>query len=302
MLLLSQHVDTYRVTDSTAVCVCLKHPAKRVVCLSASGLDAVLELGLEPVGGLRAGVAARPEFYGKQSPQWPNVGSWLWPDTKAIQRVHPDLILGWRFPHRFCRRWLKNIAPVYLMGGSGYEEALLRLLDLAYLTDRTATAETAIASLEQQLHTFQHCLRHQPRKSAIVMGGSAIQRWFDCYPVETRCGTLGSILKRFVSYPWAKRQPNRGEPGLTYLSLQRVLDVNPNIIFVQSYGRQPLSRQLERNPIWQQLDAVNKGQVYEIPLYWHWGNGTRALRVMLHSLLPLIYPHSFASQAEDQEL
>ncbi|MEO1131344.1 MAG: ABC transporter substrate-binding protein [Cyanobacteria bacterium J06639_1] len=296
MTVSAKHVDSYSVTDCTGQTIELDRPAQRIVCLSASGLDVVLELGLEPVGGLRAGVAECPEFYGRRSPQWPNIGSWLLPTFSTIRQTRPDLIIGWRFPHCAYRPWLrKSIAPVYLMGSSGYEAAILRLLDVAYLTDRTAVAELAIAAVERQLQTFSNRIRDRPPKTVLAIGGSAANCWLDIYPVETECGTLGSILKRFVRFPWSKRHRDRGEPGLTYLSLRRVLDIaNPDVIFVQSYGREPLSQQLDRHPIWNQFEAVKARQVYEIPPYWHWGNGTRLIRVMLHAMLPLIYPDSFA--------
>ncbi|MGD1859874.1 MAG: ABC transporter substrate-binding protein [Leptolyngbyaceae cyanobacterium] len=281
--------------DSTAAIIRLKRPATRIVCLSASGLDALVELGLEPVGGLRSEVAIQPEFYGERSQQWPLVGAWLLPNFQAIRRLQPDLILGWQFPHRFYRRWLADIAPTYLMRGSGYEEAVLRLLDIASLTQRTSQAEAAIAALEQQLAQYRRQLQQEPRKTVLVMGVSRLSGWSDRYPVETQTGTLGSLLQEFTHFPWAKPQAHRGEPGLTYLSLQQIAEVDPEIIFVQSYG-DTLLQKLTQNPRWRSLQAVQNQQVYEIPQFWHWGNGTRLLRLMLQRVLPRIYPQMDAAK------
>ncbi|MEM1281499.1 MAG: iron-siderophore ABC transporter substrate-binding protein, partial [Cyanobacteria bacterium P01_H01_bin.152] len=68
--------------------------AKRVVCLSASGLDVLSELRLEPVGALRSAVASQSEFYGDRSHQWPRVGSCFLPNFQMICQLQPDLILG----------------------------------------------------------------------------------------------------------------------------------------------------------------------------------------------------------------
>lgn len=272
------------------------YPARRIISLSASGLDALLELGLEPIGGIRKGVAAQSEFYGEQTQQWVDVGSWVLPNYRAIQKACPDLILGWRFPHRFYEGWLAKIAPVYLMGGSGYTEAILRLLDIACLTGRVSLAEGAIASLDQQLILYQQQLQHRSRKTVLMMGGSSLNRVVNRYPIETDTGTLGSVMKRFTHFPWSKSDPHRGEPGLTYLSLQAILAVDPDIIFVQSYAPTaiPLSQQLANHTVWQRLKAVKTQQVYEVEQFWHWGNGTWLIRVMLKRLLPLIYPQCFA--------
>ena len=86
-----------------------------------------------------------------------------------------------------------------------------------------------------------------------------------------------------LTIPWAKPDPARGEPGLTYLSVQQIARVDPDVILVQSFapGRQPLSQQFRHNRAWNQLRAVQTGQVYEIDPFWHWGNGTQVIRLML---------------------
>ena len=110
-------ITPHLVADSTAAVTRLKRPAKRVVCLSASGLDVLSELRLEPVGALRSAVASQSEFYGDRSHQWPRVGSCFLPNFQMIRQLQPDLILGWQFPHRFYRCWLADIASTYLWEG-----------------------------------------------------------------------------------------------------------------------------------------------------------------------------------------
>ncbi|WP_008308163.1 ABC transporter substrate-binding protein [Leptolyngbya sp. PCC 6406] len=277
----------------------LSPPAQRIVCLSASGLDALMELGLEPIAGLQTGVAVQPEFYGDRVNTWVNAGSWLWPDFKTIRHLAPDLILGWRFPHRFYQRPLRAIAPLYLMAGSGYEAALLRLRYIAQWTDRGPEAEAAIAALDAQIQRYQQHISPHHFKTVIMMGGSRFNIRLNRYPVEADTGTLGSLLSRFTHFPWTKPVQHQGEAGLVYLSLERIAAVNPEIIFVQSYGATSgssprlLSQALSHHPLWQGLRAVQSDQVYEVDQFWHWGNGTRLLKLMLGRLLPLIYPHSF---------
>jgi hypothetical protein len=51
------------------------------------------------------------------------------------------------------------------MGSCGYEEALLRLLDIACLTQSLAQAEAAITRLEHQFTIYRKFLQHEPRKN-----------------------------------------------------------------------------------------------------------------------------------------
>jgi ABC-type Fe3+-hydroxamate transport system substrate-binding protein len=89
-----QYTGPCLAVDSTVSAVSLQHPARRIVCLCTSGLDVVRELGLEPVGSLRGGVRAHPEFYTPGRHQWEDVGPWLGLNFKKIRRLQPDLILG----------------------------------------------------------------------------------------------------------------------------------------------------------------------------------------------------------------
>lgn len=265
-------------------------PKRRIVCLTATGLDCLKELGLEPVGCLSQGVADQVEFYGEQAQNFSRVGSWLRPNRQAIQASNPDLILGWRFPHRFYGR-IRQIAPVKLLSGTGYANAKARLLEIGEITGRTVQAKAALESLDEQLKNLRQ--QYQARPSIAIIGGSHINRIANRYPAEADTGTLGSVIKEFTTFPWRKPKADRGEAGLMYISLQQLLTADPEIIFVQSYGQIPLSSQLGDHSTWQKLRAVQTNQVYEIPQFWHWGNGIRMIRLGIMRLIPLIFPDSF---------
>lgn len=287
-----QQSSNSQVIDDTGTLLTLLKPAKQIVSLTATGLDILFELGLQPVGYLTKGIANRPEFYGDQAQQIASVGSWMFPQINRIKALQPDLILGWAFPHRFYKPWLNNIAPVYLMNKTGYEVTLQRLRDVGDLCDRTDAAEIAIAQFEQCLDIYRNSIT-TPRKTVLMMGGSSLNRWMGKFLVETDRCTLGSILQQLTHYPWHQPQNHRGEPGLMTLSLRDILAVNPDIIFVQTYSpsKVPLSQQLTNHALWQQLQAVQNHQVYEVDQYWHSGTGTRMLRLILDQLLPKIYPN-----------
>ncbi|QYO67959.1 ABC transporter substrate-binding protein [Leptolyngbya sp. 7M] len=60
------------------------------------------------------------------------------------------------------------------------------------------------------------------------------------------------------------------EPGLMTVSLDHILQINPDVIFVQTYPPSiaPLSQQLANQPRWKRLKAVQMGQVYEVDPFW----------------------------------
>lgn len=286
-----------RAVDWTGTEISLTRPAKRIVCLTAAGLDSLLELDMEPVGYLSKGVADRPEFYGDRAKQFVPVGSWIAPNLSAIRRLQPDLVIGWTFPHRFYRRWLGNSVPLYLMGGTGYEAALNRLRDIAQLTDRVSQAEAAITRFDQRLEGFHAAIPTEAHKTILFMGGSTLNRLSRKFIIETSVGTMGSVMQQFTHFPWIEPAGDRREPGLMNVSLQQILQVDPDVIFVQTYSpaKVPLSQQLCRNRLWQRLKAVQNEAVYEIDQLWHFGNGTRMLGLTLDKLMPIIYPELIKS-------
>ncbi|MEM6352408.1 MAG: hypothetical protein AAF766_16755 [Cyanobacteria bacterium P01_D01_bin.14] len=104
-------------------------------------------------------------------------------------------------------------------------------------------------------------------------------------------------MTQLTEFPWQKSHWQKGEAGLTYLSLQEIAKADPAILFIQSYSQDALLPKLKIDPNWQRLRAVRTGSVYEVEPYWHWGNGTHLIRLMLDRLLPLIYPERISAAA-----
>ncbi|MEM9926835.1 MAG: ABC transporter substrate-binding protein [Cyanobacteria bacterium P01_D01_bin.50] len=284
--------------DFTGVQIKLAQSAKRIACLTSSGLDILRELDLEPVGYLTKGIADQPEFYGDLAQKFVPLGSWMIPNIKAVRSLKPDLVIGWTFPHRFYRKLFGREIPLYLMGGNGYNAALQRLRNIAYLTNRVDRAEIAMANFQTRLKMYRNTIPKSAYKTVLFMGGSKINRLSGKFIIETNIGTFGSIIQQFSHYPWLEPKGYNMEPGLTNVSLQKILSVDPDIIFVQTYssGKITLSEQLQNNKIWQQLKAVQNNNVHEIEQLWHYANGTRMIGLTLDKLMPIIYPTIFESK------
>lgn len=281
-----------RTVDFTDTQIKLDKPAKRIACLTSAALDVLRELDLEPVGYLTKGIIDKPEFYGELANNFAPLGSWIFPNIKAVRSLQPDLVIGWTFPHRFYRKLLGSQIPFYLMGGNGYDAALRRLYDIACLTNRVSQAEMITVNFRKRLEIYANTIPASAYKTVLFMGGSKINCLTRKFIFETNIGTFGSIIQKFSNYPWFEPKGYNLEPGFINVSLRKILLVNPDIIFVQTYppGKIPLSEQLAKNKIWQQLKAVQNNHVYEIEQLWHYANGTRMIGLTLDKLMPIIYP------------
>jgi iron complex transport system substrate-binding protein len=56
-MLMTQPNYSYRAIDAMGCEIILERSAERIVCLTATGVDSLLELNLEPVGYLANGIA-----------------------------------------------------------------------------------------------------------------------------------------------------------------------------------------------------------------------------------------------------
>ena len=77
-------MSKFSTIDFTGTQIQLAQPAKRIACLTSASLDVCCELGLEPVGYLTKGIAKQPEFYGELAKNFVPLGSWIFPNIKAI--------------------------------------------------------------------------------------------------------------------------------------------------------------------------------------------------------------------------
>jgi iron complex transport system substrate-binding protein len=270
-------------------------PAKRIVCLTATGIDILAELNLEPIGYLAKGIANRIEFYGDRAANFAKVGSWMVPNIQLIRKLKPDLIIGWTFPHRFYLPWLQRICPVYLLGGCGYEMAAKHLRHIGDFTGCSEAAEIAILRLNKQIEIYQKTIINNQKKTVLMMGGSLLSLLSGRYIVETNAGTIGSVIQKMTNYPWREPAINKGEIGFINLSIEQILQVNPDVIFIQTYGlnQTSISQRLDRHRHWRQLKAFKQQQIYDVEQFWHWGNGTRTIGLTLDRLMLKIYPELF---------
>lgn len=283
------------VTDSMGREVSLELPAQRVVCMIGPCADAVSVLGIEPVGMSVSSktLASHERFIGDGVRDVPEIGGTFFsPDIEAIIAAQPDLIIGGS-PMLNLQDALAGVAPVYVSAPHSYEDSIQVLRDIAALTGRDAEAEAAIESFRTRLAAYKE--RSPGDRTALIMWGSDIN-----FGISTDTNPNGSLLAEVTDYPWQVPAGVEEEgAGDIPFSMEGVLAVDPEFVFVEtmiSGGNvpQPLSEQLNANPLWSQVTAVRNGDVLEVDYFvWHTGHGLRSLEVVLDEAMTALYPDVF---------
>ncbi|OMF38723.1 ABC transporter substrate-binding protein [Paenibacillus sp. FSL H8-0548] len=285
------------VVDATGTVLEIPAEVTKIVCIVSLCVDVLAELGLEPAAIAESGVrtiATQPEFYGIKGESFASIGgSFFEPNLEDIVTAKPELVIGLMGVHDALREGLDGVAPIYLANPKTYTDSLAVLETIGKLTGKTAEAK---AAEEAFLAKLEAAKKKSPKdKKALIMYGSDVN-----FAIVTDSGLGGTILKEVTAYPWRVNDPSEdpyGDGSIQY-SLEKLLEQNPDIIFVESYsyspGTKPLSEQMKELPLWSKLKAVQEGKVIEVrsPV-WGDGRGTRSLGILLDESLEYMYPDLF---------
>ncbi|ASA21585.1 ABC transporter substrate-binding protein [Paenibacillus donghaensis] len=289
--------EPHQIVDASGEELEFSKKVEKVACVVSLCVDILAELGLEPIAIAESGVrtiATEDEFYGEHGKAFASIGgSFFEPNLEDIVTVKPDLVIGLLGVHDALREGLTGVAPVYLAGPKTYTDSLAILETIGKLTGRTAEAK---AAAEKFLDKLDEAKQKAPKdKKALIMYGSDVN-----FSIVTDSGLGGSILKEVSDYPFKVNDPSEdpyGEGSVQY-SLEKLLEEDPDVIFVESYSYSPgtktLSEQMGELPLWSKLTAVKEQQVIEVrsPI-WGDGRGTRSLGILLDESLAALYPDLF---------
>ncbi len=286
--------STVSLTDSTGEELVFSSQPVRVACLTEICPDIMAELGMEPVA-VNDPLSTDPRFFGSRADEFRIIGgSFFEPSLEDIAAAEPDLVIGLGGVHDGLRDALRPIAPLYIVNPLTYEDSIRYLKEIGEAMGRSAEAEQAAQRFLSKLEDYK--ARSPKDRTALVMYGSDVN-----FGIDTEGALTGGLLAEVTGYPWPKPPPDQGghASGGMQFSLEGVLNVDPDVIFVQTiafpgFQPPPLAEQLAANPLWSELQAVQNGEVHEVSFsLWSTGRGTRSLGLVLDEAMPLLYPDVF---------
>lgn len=195
------------VTDLTGREVSVPQPATRVVCLDGTCIDALAELGLQPVASVQWDQVTSPLFFGPEVSTVKLGGTFFEPDIEGVVAANPELVIGSGGVHAELGKALGGV-PLYLNRIATDEAAVDNLRNIAELTGRREQADAAIAKYRATLAAYQPGSR--PTSALSMYGGAT-----DDIGVDALDSATGRLLARYTNYPW----PNAGEGQSGFLEI-----------------------------------------------------------------------------------
>ena len=279
-------------TDAEGVTVEFDQPIERVVCLTGPCVDILAELDHEPAGILGPRLVTDERYFGAAGEDVPVLeGSFDDPDLESLAAMDPDLVIGLTGFQSQNRDAFESVAPFVALGAPTLDAVYDNLRGIATLLDREDLAEQAVASTEELLDAYAG--EAPGDVSVIHMVGFGSD-----FTVSVSGSLYGSVLGELFDYPWDAPVNEDDPTGLVPFSLEEVLDQDPDWLFVADldagFGGDPWTDQFQDHPVWNELSAVQQGQV-ELVDTGAWINyrGTRAVRLVLDDAATTVYAEQF---------
>lgn len=256
----------------------------RVVTLSNDSTEAVLALGLTPVGATRS-LNGQP-WYRHIASRMQGVrvvGLENAPNLELIASLQPDLILGSRQQAARLLPTLSRIAPTVLVRDSrtGWQQ---NFLTYSRALGQEAAGRQHLARLQQRIACLRQALQQQPLRRVSVLRFNPGQ--VRVYQLNSFSGELFAALG--LSRPASQNQPGY---GINHFSRERIAELDADLLFYFTYGarRQQSTLQYREafmsDPAWQQLEVVRRGRVISLDdVIWNTANGVLAVAEALDQI------------------
>lgn len=256
------------------------HPERVVVMNPAVDLDNLLALGIKPTGV--AGFTGDrpfsiPPYLKAQATDIELVGHLSQPNLEKTLQLNPDLIVIDESQRRLYRP-LSEIAPT--VGLSRWQD---RFLALAEAVNRPQQAQQLLDEYDQQVAAFRQTLGDRLDEIEV----SYIRVRTDGIFLYVKSSLVGMVMEELgIRRPPAQDIALANSPRIP-ISLEELGKADGDVIFVfgLEFGDTDKTyAQLQSNPLWQQLDAVQAGHVYEVTdAYWSFP-GIQGVRLLIDDL------------------
>lgn len=281
------------VTDASGNTVTAGKKAERVVCVGPACIEIMADLNMLPVGSTFMTLVKRNEFFGARAKEIAEVsGTTADPNLEQIVQLKPDLVIGEEGFTTKLREALKTVAPIYEVKVAGYAEAIKNLRDVGKLVGLTGQAEILVDRFNKKITAY--AAKSPKDKTVLLMSDYAIKPTFTTEKAAF-CLMLAETARGCPLPPTGNMVRGRFE-----YSLERILEANPDVLFVgvnptQDASKNNQSKQsMETNPFWKELKAVKNGQVFEVDTQIWVRTELRSLNLMLDEAMTKIYPGIFS--------
>jgi iron complex transport system substrate-binding protein len=227
---------------------------QRILALSELDLDALLALGIKPVGATKGrGQQAMPRYLGTAANGVPSVGNFASPVPDLALALQPDLILAGGVPDPELLARLGKIAPtvVTYKPGDHWQSALRKV---AAAVGRSAQGEALLADYQRRAGSLR--LRLEKQQGASV----SVVRWNPQGPAYMLRDSFASLVLADLQLRRPAAQQQAGASHSPPLSMEALALIDADWLFVGTLDGSALNA-ANGSAAFQRLGAVKAGRM-----------------------------------------
>lgn len=256
---------------------------ERVVALEFSFVDALMSLDVAPVGIADDEDAERIAQLAGDDLEYTSVGTRSEPNQEIISSLAPDLIIADSDRHSGVYEQLSQIAPTIVLNSreGTYDDMKENTVAIAKSLGEEQQGIDKVAAHEQEMADLAARVPADEKRTVqLATARDELLRF------HTDASFVGSVLTEL-----GLDVPVKGTEAYEDSSLERVADVNPDVMFISSDVDVPITDKWESNPLWQNLTAVKNDEVFEADrnLYTRFRGLDTAVKVAEDALTKLGY-------------
>lgn len=281
-----------QLTDDRGKTIELAKPARRPAAISTFGADVAQALGVTPVAVTSFGLEGPPEYLGPAMAQVPSLGPRHQPNLERLSAIAPDLVFAIRRYTEKDGPQIETIAPMLALDLITLRDSLNAVALAGSALGKPEEGERLNIAFMSRLESLAG-RNPAPRTAAVLTaGGETPFIYHDHF-------LAAELLERLNVDNVGGASPNArsGVPLGYRISLEALLELNPDIIFLMPSNRQ---RGYTVNPIWPYLQAVRNKQVYEVSEHWKENAGPTARSLVLDDIERLLLMQDNQASADEQ--
>lgn len=264
-------------------------PQRIVVLHDTIILDPVIALGIKPIAATTYASEEGIAFRGLTAEQSEGIGilgSMEQPNLEKIAALKPGLIFATHHLHRQIYNQLSSIAPTVVIDHNQFDSFKDRFRYIAEILGKSDQANQVLTQYQTRVEQLRQAMGDQLNEvqvSVIHVYGEPLSTPAASHHISQIFSDIG--LQRPPSQEGLLQEKN--------FSLEVLPEHDADILFIVKYPSSKAETILS-NPIWQQLNAAQSGQVYEVsPERWGGAGGPIIANQILDDLFRYLVEQPF---------
>ncbi|MYL30693.1 ABC transporter substrate-binding protein [Halobacillus halophilus] len=231
---------------------------EKVVALEFSFVDNLASLGVSPVGIADDNDEERIiEPIREKIEDYTSVGTRKQPSLEVISSLEPDLIIADMQRHKDIYDQLSDIAPTIILPSlaADYDGIIDSFQTVSTAMGMEDKGEEVLADHKEKMEELRSQVPEDENRS--VLPAVVADSGYFAHNMESYTGSLLESIG-------LKNAIQSGDDRYNKINLEQLVEFDPDVMFHMSSGDQTVVTEWENNDLYQDISAVENGEVHEV--------------------------------------